>query len=151
MIADTVQVTRVGAPPPMAIFTQTLPARDRYLVYARWYCCVNCATDAPLVMQHEGGSTTVRVNQVSTAYSKTWVLLGTYMMAPGGAREPIQRRSLWRLARRIRRPDAAPLHDVEWLGSAPRPAQHDLARDLASPRCRRPDQHRYRDDTEASA
>jgi RHS repeat-associated protein len=83
VIADAVQVTRVGAPPPMAIFTPTLPARDRYLAYARWYYFPSYANNAPFVIQHEGGSTTVRMSQADSALSKKWNLLGTFTLGPG--------------------------------------------------------------------
>jgi hypothetical protein len=63
VIADAVQVTRVGAPPPMAVFAPALAARDRYEVYARWYYWPDYAGDAPFVIHHEDGSTTVRADQ----------------------------------------------------------------------------------------
>jgi hypothetical protein len=48
VIADAVQVTRVGAPGPMAIWTPDLSARARYQVYARWRAHSNNATDRPM-------------------------------------------------------------------------------------------------------
>jgi hypothetical protein len=81
LVADAVQVTRVGAPPPMAVWTPSLPARDRYQVYARWRAWPTRASNAQYTVHHEGGSATVTVNQ--QANGSTWMPLGTFTMAPG--------------------------------------------------------------------
>jgi hypothetical protein len=74
VIADAVRVTAVDARPPSAIWTPSLPRRDRYLVYARWEgTTAGYATDAPYTVFHEGGSTTITVNQQTN--DSTWMLL----------------------------------------------------------------------------
>jgi hypothetical protein len=40
-----------------------LPRRDEYEVYARWEAHTDRATNAPYTIYHEGGPTTVTVNQ----------------------------------------------------------------------------------------
>src|SRR5262249_46828215 len=78
--ADAVQVTRVSAPLPKAVWTPTLPSRDTYDVYA-WWIDIAGATNAPFKVFHEGGSTTVIKNQREDG--ATWQYLGTFVMAPG--------------------------------------------------------------------
>ncbi|QEX22839.1 hypothetical protein FRZ61_27720 [Hypericibacter adhaerens] len=80
VIADAVQITSVNAPPP-ATWTPTIPQRDQYQVYTRWTGYPDRATNAPYTVYHEGGSTTVLMNQQATGSS--WRLLGTFTMAPG--------------------------------------------------------------------
>jgi hypothetical protein len=82
VIADAVRIAAVDAPPPTATWTPILPQRDRYQVYARWEgTTAGYATNAPYTVYHEGGSTTVTVNQ--QANDSTWMLLGAFTMAPG--------------------------------------------------------------------
>ncbi|HZF35837.1 MAG TPA: RHS repeat-associated core domain-containing protein [Candidatus Angelobacter sp.] len=81
ILADAVRLIRVGAPPPSAIWTPTLPARDRYDVSAKWYNYPYQATNAPFTVYHEAGSTTVAEDEANGDAS--WHLLGTFVMAPG--------------------------------------------------------------------
>jgi RHS repeat-associated protein len=81
VVADAIRLTRVGAPPPTATWTPTLPLRDEYDVYARWVDYPTRATNAPYTIFHEGGSTTATKNQKQNG--GTWQLLGSFVMAPG--------------------------------------------------------------------
>ena len=58
-----------------------IPAADTYRIYARWITATSgSATDAPYTIHHDGGSTTVDVNQQENR--ATWVLLGTFDLDP---------------------------------------------------------------------
>jgi RHS repeat-associated protein len=81
VIADALGFAWTGLAPPTATWTPTLPRRDEYEVYARWEAHTDRATNAPYTIYHEGGSTTVTVNQRQN--DSTWVLLGSFIMAPG--------------------------------------------------------------------
>jgi RHS repeat-associated protein len=67
----------------MAIIAPAQAARDRYEVYARWYYWPDYASNAPFVIHHEAGSTTVRMNQSIISLSKKWDLLGAFTLDPG--------------------------------------------------------------------
>jgi RHS repeat-associated protein len=62
-------------------WTPTLPAAQRYRIYARWTQDPNRATDAPYTVHHDGGATTVTANQ--EVNGGIWLALGTYAMSPG--------------------------------------------------------------------
>jgi len=81
IMADAVQITSVNAPPPTATWVPVIPQHDQYQVYTRWAGYPDRATNAPCKIYHEGGSTTVLMNQQATGSS--WRLLGTFTMAPG--------------------------------------------------------------------
>jgi RHS repeat-associated protein len=70
-----------GTPAEVFTWTPSLPAAQRYRVYARWTQDPNRATDAPYTVHHDGGATTVTVNQ--EVNGGLWVALGTYALSPG--------------------------------------------------------------------
>jgi RHS repeat-associated protein len=70
-----------GTPAEIFTWTPTVPAAQRYRVYARWTQDPNRATDAPYTVHHDGGATTVTANQ--EVNGGLWVALGTYAMSPG--------------------------------------------------------------------
>ncbi len=57
-------------------FTVTVPKPGRYEVYAWWWEASWRPTDVPYTVNHQGGSTTVRVNQQTNGGQ--WNLLGTF-------------------------------------------------------------------------
>ncbi|WP_225308609.1 golvesin C-terminal-like domain-containing protein [Hypericibacter terrae] len=81
VIADAVQITRVGAPPPTATWAPTLPRCDTYQLYVNFTGFADHASNAPYTIFYEGGSTTVPINQHS-GYAG-WKPLGSFLMAPG--------------------------------------------------------------------
>jgi len=66
-----------------ASWTFTLPSSGNYEVFARWTTGANRATAAPFIIVHNGGTTTVAVNQQQN--NGVWVSLGTYNFAAGTA------------------------------------------------------------------
>jgi RHS repeat-associated protein len=78
---SNVQQNDPGTPAEVFTWTPTLPAAQRYRVYARWTQDPNRATDAPYTVHHDGGATTVTANQ--EVNGGLWVALGTYAMSPG--------------------------------------------------------------------
>jgi RHS repeat-associated protein len=78
---SNVQQNDPGTPAEVFTWTPTIPAAQRYRVYARWTQDPNRATDAPYTVHHDGGATTVTVNQEQNG--GLWVALGTYAMSPG--------------------------------------------------------------------
>ncbi len=81
VIADAVKFTPDGAAPSTATWTPTIPSSGSYKVYARWTAHPNRATDAKYTVSHAGGDTLVTVDQEQS--NGSWVLLGTFSMAPG--------------------------------------------------------------------
>jgi hypothetical protein len=70
-----------GTPAEVFTWTPTLPAAQRYRVYARWTQDPNRATDAPYTVHHDGGASTVTANQ--EVNGGEWVPLGSFAMTPG--------------------------------------------------------------------
>jgi hypothetical protein len=64
-----------------ATWTLAVPEAGNYNVYARWVASSNRATDAPYTINHEGGPTTVDVNQ--EVNGGQWNLLGTFYFNAG--------------------------------------------------------------------
>jgi len=62
-------------------YTPDLPTTGSYTVYARWSAHSNRATNAPIVINHASGATTVTVNQQTNG--GTWVSLGTFTLKGG--------------------------------------------------------------------
>lgn len=65
-------------------YSPALPSPGRYRVYLRWTAGTNRASNAPVDIAHDGGTTTVSVNQRQN--HATWVSLGDYdfaQVAPG--------------------------------------------------------------------
>jgi RHS repeat-associated protein len=81
VIADAVQVTPADAPLPSATWTPTIVKRAKYEIFARWQAGSGRATNAPFTVHHEGGGTTVLMNQEQNG--NTWMSLGAYVLAPG--------------------------------------------------------------------
>lgn len=81
VIADAIKVMPDGAPPSTATWTPTIPTAGNYKVYARWTAHPNRATDAKYTVTHAGGDTVVTTDQEQN--NGSWVLLGTFSMAPG--------------------------------------------------------------------
>jgi hypothetical protein len=81
VIADAVKFTPDGAAPNTATWTPTIPTAGSYKVYAGWTAHPNRATDAKYTVTHAGGDTLVTIDQEQN--NGTWVLLGTYNLAPG--------------------------------------------------------------------
>jgi hypothetical protein len=81
LMADTIIFLPVDARPNRAVWTPTLPVRDYYDVYVNWWWSAGNATNAPYTIYHEGGSTTVTVNQQPDP--GTWHYLGSFPMGPG--------------------------------------------------------------------
>lgn len=81
VIADAIKVVPDGAPPSTATWTPTIPTAGNYKVYARWTAHPNRATDAKYTVTHAGGDTVVTTDQEQN--NGSWVLLGTFNMAPG--------------------------------------------------------------------
>ncbi len=93
--ADAIYIAPTGAPLSDAFtWTPTIPNSGIYQVYARWPASsantgaaqytvthVGGTANAPYTIYHEDGSTTVTVNQQQN--DSTWMLLGTFTMAPG--------------------------------------------------------------------
>lgn len=65
-----------------ATWQVTLPSAGTYAVYAWWPQGSNRSTSAPYIIYHNGGSTTVRVNQ--QVNGGKWNLLGTWDMGTTG-------------------------------------------------------------------
>jgi RHS repeat-associated protein len=84
VIADAVTFHDAAAPGNVATYTPTLSETGAYRIYVRTPANVAFATDAPYTVVHDGGSSTVTVNQ--TADGGVWKLLGTYTMTPGQSR-----------------------------------------------------------------
>jgi RHS repeat-associated protein len=59
----------------------------RYKVYARWTVHANRATNAPYTVHHDGGTTTVQVNQEGS--NGVWVPLGSYNLTPGAGHKVV--------------------------------------------------------------
>lgn len=66
-----------------AKYSVTLPSSGTYKVEARWTTGSNRATSTPYVITHNGGNTTVNVNQ--QANNGTWMNLGNYSFNSGTA------------------------------------------------------------------
>lgn len=66
-----------------ATWNVNLPSSGSYQVFARWTTDPNRATAAPYIVTHNGGNTTVTVNQQTN--NGTWVSLGTYAFNAGSA------------------------------------------------------------------
>lgn len=66
-----------------AKYDVTLPVSGSYKVEARWTTGANRATATPYVITHNGGNSTVAVNQ--QANNGTWITLGTYSFSAGTA------------------------------------------------------------------
>lgn len=62
-------------------FTPAIPASGEYAVYAYWNSSANRATNVPIDIVHQGGTTSVTVNQ--TQGGGQWNLLGTYSFGAG--------------------------------------------------------------------
>jgi hypothetical protein len=67
-------------------FAPALAARDRYEVLRRWWYWPDYASNAPFVVHHEDGSSTVRMNQMANRLSKKWNPLGAAAVLPGRIR-----------------------------------------------------------------
>lgn len=63
-------------------WTPAIDTTGRHHVYARWTSHTNHASNAPYAITHDGGTTTVRVNQ--KVEGGEWKLLGTYDFTQGG-------------------------------------------------------------------
>jgi RHS repeat-associated protein len=81
VVADAVQITAVDAPQPSATWTPEIVTRAKYEIFARWQANGDRASNAPYTIYHEGGGTTVPMNQ--KVNGSTWMSLGTYTLAPG--------------------------------------------------------------------
>ncbi len=81
VIADAIKFTPDGAAPSTATWTPTIPSSGSYKVYARWTAHPNRATNAKYTVTHAGGDTLVTIDQEQN--NGSWVLLGTFSMAPG--------------------------------------------------------------------
>ncbi len=79
--ADAVQVTRVGAPPPTATWTPSLPRADTYQVYERTPGWGTFTSGATYKVIHQAGTSTSTQTQVTG--SGVWKLFGTYDLYPG--------------------------------------------------------------------
>jgi hypothetical protein len=64
-------------------FTPALSSAGQYDVFMQWSAAANRATNVPVIIQHNGGSSTVTVNQRQN--SGQWVLLGTFALTPGSS------------------------------------------------------------------
>jgi hypothetical protein len=62
-------------------FTPTIPTPGEYAVYAYWNSSADRATNVPIDVVHQGGTSTVTVNQ--TQGGGQWNLLGTYSFNAG--------------------------------------------------------------------
>ncbi|WP_420347619.1 RHS repeat-associated core domain-containing protein [Pelagibius sp.] len=84
VVADALKFVSVDAPPPppthVATWAPQIPEAGQYHVYGTWHAWSNHATNAPFTIHHDGGSTTVEVNQQVT--SGTWNFIGTFEFAP---------------------------------------------------------------------
>jgi RHS repeat-associated protein len=67
-----------------AEWTPTLTETGSYYVYGWWRAVSTRATDAPYIVLHSGGTTTVPTNQ--QVNGGKWNLLGTFQMGPGQAK-----------------------------------------------------------------
>ncbi|MCU7860803.1 MAG: hypothetical protein KZQ86_13455, partial [Candidatus Thiodiazotropha sp. (ex Lucinoma kastoroae)] len=63
-------------------WTPVIDTTGRYKVYARWTSQTNHASNVPYTITHNGGTTTVRVDQ--RIQGGEWNLLGTYDFTQGG-------------------------------------------------------------------
>ena len=81
IVADAVAFAPVDAEPNQADWDLAAPIRDRYEVYARWVAHGTRASDATYRVAHEGGETSVVVNQ--KASGSKWNLLGIFDLAAG--------------------------------------------------------------------
>ena len=68
-----------------AAWNVNIPTTGNYAVYARWTAGTNRAASAPYSVVHNGGTTTVNVNQ--QANNGTWVLLGTFGFNAGASQK----------------------------------------------------------------
>ncbi|HEY0947323.1 MAG TPA: Ig-like domain-containing protein [Opitutaceae bacterium] len=64
-------------------FTPTFPQTGNYDVYVRWTAHTNRATNAPIDVNHAGGTATFSVDMRTSG--STWVLLGTFTFGGGTA------------------------------------------------------------------
>lgn len=75
------QYAAAGDGAAVATWTATLPASGGYQVSARWTAHSNRASNAPYTLTHDGGTTTVLMNQ--KVNGNQWVSLGTYQFTAG--------------------------------------------------------------------
>ena len=82
VIADAVMAVAEDAPSAnRATWTPGLTEAGSYDVYAQWSAYPNRATNAPYTIRHQGGTTTVTVNQQQNGGQ--WNLLGRFDLVPG--------------------------------------------------------------------
>jgi hypothetical protein len=82
-LGPNVRYSPAGSGANRVRFTPRLPAPGSYRVYAWWTAYPNHATNAPYVIHHTAGTSTVTTNQESNGGH--WNLLGTYGFAAGTA------------------------------------------------------------------
>ena len=81
VIADQVMVVPTDSIGNYSEWAPSFSAAGTYEVYAWWVDHSNRATDAPYIIYHDNGETTVHVNQKNNGGQ--WNLLGTFDFTPG--------------------------------------------------------------------
>ena len=73
----------IGSGQDFATWTWTVPRPGTYRVYAWWWASGERPTDVPYTVHHQGGNTTIRVNQKQDGGQ--WNLLGTFAFQDQGS------------------------------------------------------------------
>ena len=80
-VADAILINALDAEPSTFTWHLDVPESDTFEVFVRWTAAPDRATDATLVLTHDGGSETITVNQQMGG--ATWNSLGTYTISTG--------------------------------------------------------------------